>query len=231
MPRKTQTKRKCRPRRRRKCSVRKPLPLGGFAARKLVKLRYVQNFTLDATALVPAIQQFRANSVYDPDKTGTGHQPSNYDKLSTIYDRYTVLGSRLRCYYVAQSDTNLVPPCLAIGLSEDGDQIFDSYTAGGIENVLEQNRLRYYKGYVGAPTSGTTPMLSINFSAKKFFGVKTLVGEHPYSAGVNTTPTEGALFNIAAISQDGSADPSAVLLRAEIDYIIMFTEPKITDAS
>ena len=35
------------------------------------------------------------NSLFDPDFTGTGHQPYYFDQFATIYQRYTVIGSKL----------------------------------------------------------------------------------------------------------------------------------------
>jgi hypothetical protein len=33
---------------------------------------------------------FRLSSLYDPDYTGTGHQPYMYDQLTTVYNKYIV---------------------------------------------------------------------------------------------------------------------------------------------
>ena len=45
--------------------------------------------------------RFRANGLYDPDRTGTGHQPFGYDEWSPIYDHFTVVGSRITVYPLA----------------------------------------------------------------------------------------------------------------------------------
>jgi len=38
---------------------------------------------------------FRGNSLYDPDYSGTGHQPRYFDQLSAIYGKYKVLSSNI----------------------------------------------------------------------------------------------------------------------------------------
>jgi len=40
---------------------------------------------------LPSIDyQFRLNSLFDPDFTGTGHQPKGFDQLAALYQRYRV---------------------------------------------------------------------------------------------------------------------------------------------
>lgn len=221
------SKRVYRPRKK----ARPYLPVGGFSNKMLVKLRYVQLVTLDAGAGTYAVNEFRANSLFDPDKSGVGHQPSNFDKLATIYDRYTVLGSKCTIYWVPTSSTIITPPpLLALHVSEDGSDIATAHAAGGISNVLEQPRLSRSTQYVGI-YNGTGTVLTRYFSAKKFFGVKDIVGESPYSSDITGNPTEGAFFEVAAISPDDSVNPGSISVRVEIEYIAMMTEPKITDAS
>jgi hypothetical protein len=55
-------------------------------------LRYGQAFTLTAGAagVFGTEQVFRLNSLYDPDLTGTGHQPYGFDTLATLYFHYKV---------------------------------------------------------------------------------------------------------------------------------------------
>jgi len=62
---------------------------GGFAPRMLVKLKYAQYTPLSPSASVVS-QIYRANSVFDPDFTGTGGQPYNFDDFAIEYKRYRV---------------------------------------------------------------------------------------------------------------------------------------------
>lgn len=43
---------------------------------------------------------FRGNSLYDPDYTGTGHQPLYFDQYMAMYSKYRVLGSRCKVTYI-----------------------------------------------------------------------------------------------------------------------------------
>lgn len=56
-------------------------------------LRYSQEATLNpGVGGAAATYQFMINSLYDPDYTGTGHQPMGYDQLMGLYNRYLVYG-------------------------------------------------------------------------------------------------------------------------------------------
>lgn len=231
MPYRRKQKKKRFTRRKRPYRRKRSLPVGGFANSKLVKLRYVQTISLNATGVIPAINEFRANSVYDPDKTGVGHQPSNHDRLAAIYDRYTVLGAKCTVHWVPTSSTPISPPpVLLLHTSENGGDLALAHASGGINNVLEQPRLSNSHSYIGDPSSKPV-MLTKYFSAKKFFGISKFVGDSPYSADTTANPTEGAFFEVGVISPDDSVDPGAVSVRVEIDYIVVYTEPKRADAS
>lgn len=60
--------------------------------------------------------QFRGNSIYDPDYTGTGTTVLGHAELSAIYQRYRVLGSRITVQLASKTSTNgschmVVYPC------------------------------------------------------------------------------------------------------------------------
>lgn len=57
---------------------------------------YAERVTLTCDGSGRASFSFNANSLYDPNASGTGHQPLYFDQLTTIYDHYTVLKSTIR---------------------------------------------------------------------------------------------------------------------------------------
>lgn len=67
-----------------------------------VKLTYADNFKHDIAINGSAsiAQVFRMNSIFDPDVTGTGHQPVMRDLWASQYDYYTVIQAdyKLRFY-------------------------------------------------------------------------------------------------------------------------------------
>lgn len=69
---------------------RKKLAIGGFPTSKKVVLRYVEDFTLNAGNASSAAYVFKFNSLFDPNHTGTGHQPMFHDNYSSLYKYYRV---------------------------------------------------------------------------------------------------------------------------------------------
>lgn len=82
-----------------------------FPQRVKVKMNYIAVFNMTAEGGVTSLQTFRGNSVYDPDQTGAGVQPSCYDDLSALYGFYTVLGSKIK---VTAVNTNSLVPAMVV---------------------------------------------------------------------------------------------------------------------
>jgi hypothetical protein len=63
-----------------------------FTDRFDVVLPYVQSSTIvtGGTLPVAVVQQWRTNSLFDPDYTGVGHQPYQFDQIKTMYSFYRV---------------------------------------------------------------------------------------------------------------------------------------------
>ena len=83
-----------------------PRGIFGFPDEFITTIRYVDVYTLTSASNGIAKQYMRMNSLFDPDQTGTGHQPYYFDQFAALYNRYTVLGSKANCrvQFAAQCD-------------------------------------------------------------------------------------------------------------------------------
>jgi hypothetical protein len=88
-------------------SVQKPL-FGFINPRILTTLRYSTQLTRVITTLNGDQYLFNLISIFDPDVTGTGHQPYGRDTLALIYNRYRVLKFMYRVLATANGCTHLV---------------------------------------------------------------------------------------------------------------------------
>lgn len=195
-----------------------------FPYSRVVKLNYSDVITITPGALgYVAVHSFRANSIYDPDYTGGGHQPLFRDEMANIYDHYVVLGSRITCTFYSETASGV-----AIGVG--GIKIDDNATIPTDMNTLLEHgsRLVKYRHMIANVNSTGVrhPTISMNYSTKKFFGL-TNVKDNSAMVGATcgTNPTEEAYFNVfwgAPGSAAGEFNPVKVTVK--IQYIVLFKE-------
>ncbi len=81
---------------------------GFISPRMLTTFKYdeVIDFTLATT--VGGQYVFKLNGMFDPNTTGTGHQPYGFDQMLNIYQRYCVLRNRYKIDFGPTSDRLMV---------------------------------------------------------------------------------------------------------------------------
>lgn len=200
------------------------LPISGFPKSKMVKLRYSAEVILNPPAVgVPTVHYFTANSMYDPDLTGVGHQPRGFDEWMNVYDHYTVLGCRATARWIPSASTDKVPSAWGIALTDDAS--FPHASLGDVIESVEGGKNYRLAGQSATTTGGIHPTVTRRFSAKKFFGVKAIVGQDEYKGTATANPTEMAHLALWACGPTVS-DPDAIVFQMTIDYIAVLTERK-----
>lgn len=193
----------------------------GWGKKVMAKLRYVDYITIDPPSAGVASYVFRATSLFDPDVTGTGHQPMGFDQLMNRYDHYTVVGAKLTAQFMPVSAANLVPGLLGCLLSDTGTRVA---SATSISHLLEHpGRGSIANTGVLLPKDYNARVIK-KFSSKKFFGKKT-INENDYRGTNAASPTENAFFEVY-VATVGTNNPDLTTLLVTIDYIALFTEPK-----
>jgi len=73
--------------------------------RLLTTMKYCDNFaTGNITSGSIFTQQFNLNSIWDPDRTGSGHNPMGYLQIAPFYNRYRVMKCKWRATFQPTSD-------------------------------------------------------------------------------------------------------------------------------
>lgn len=205
-------KKRRRPRRSR-------LTMGGFPTSKKCLLRYATTVTLNPGAGQIVKHQFAANGCFDPDLTGTGHQPRGFDQWMQNYSHYTVIGSKITIKpYGPAARAGVSSPTMVYGVALNRDESFPWTTWVD----LAESRFAG-KGTTVALNVNQSRTMTRSFSAKKYFGA-LILGKGVYAGDVTKNPTEGSSFQVWAGSPDGS-DPDSQQFMVQIDYIVVFTEP------
>lgn len=68
--------------------------VGFISPRLITRMKYTDNVTISTLPTVTSSYEFRLNSVYDPNYTGSGHQPYGFDQLAALYSRYRVFATK-----------------------------------------------------------------------------------------------------------------------------------------
>lgn len=191
----------------------------GLSDSQIVKMKYVDKFSLDPTYGAVDSYVFRANSCYDPNLTGTGHQPYPFDQLMEFYTSFIVLGAKIKVTFSGQ----------ASGQSQYivGVQLKDSATVDQTSAtlIIEQGRAKWKTLTSGAGSTTTTQVVTKGFSPKKFYGVPDL-NDSIYKGSSSSNPTEDAHFHVIAAQLNESAVYTGLDCMAEIEYLVQLRDPR-----
>lgn len=211
--------RRRRPTYRRKFRKIRKLPYAGVGKSKIIKMKYCQQISLNPTAGAKVVNVFVANGMYDPDATGTGHQPLGFDQWMTFFDHYNVLGAKITMEYISDTGAPVTPCYFGILLSDDGVSVL---AKSNIEHLLESRQTTHKVG-VGGDNASSKKLKAVKyFSSKKFFGRNPVQTDLKGSSITN--PSEKAFFECWAASVNGN-DPVYANFLVTIEYIAKLTEP------
>uniref|UniRef100_UPI00404823FF hypothetical protein n=1 Tax=Shewanella sp. TaxID=50422 RepID=UPI00404823FF len=200
--------------------LQKQMPVG-FPKTNAVKLRYVEHVTLDAGIGAIASYAYRANSCFDPNYTGTGHQPNGFDQWSTFYNHYIVVGALMKATFTMADATAAggIAMC-GIFLSDDTTHSTDPLLL--MEQSQNRRKLTHYSVNSGRPRT-----VRKGYSAKKFFNVTNVTDNWTrLGATISASPSEVAFFIPWTANPNAAVDPPAMSVLIEIDFICIFSEPK-----
>ena len=184
--------------------------MSGVPSKMFVKLRYAQLLT--STAAGVNDQDFRLNSLFDPDAEGAGQQPQGFDELSALYTRYRVYACKTRVTYVNNdSDTVEVITLPSTGATDYSD----------IQDALTAPRA---KSTTLTATGGSKDRVihSHYVNIKKSEGWDGNVQD--LSAGVTASPS--LLWYLHCITAQADASAVNVDMKIEMTFYCKFFDPK-----
>lgn len=188
-------------------------------ARFITKHKYAEAVTTGTAGL--NTYRWNLNSLYDPNRTGLGHQPYGYDQIGILYNRYRVIS----CKYVLSAISTDANIAVAVLPSNDA--------APPISNVSEARENPRAKYIVQNP-GGTLKVLKGNVYLPALTGrTKTqyMSGEQ-YQSQTGASPTE--LMTLNAYAQglnDDSAFNPAPTFNILLEYTVEWFDPINQDQS
>lgn len=186
-----------------------------FAVQKTVRMRYSDTIQLTCTSGAMASYVLRANDCFDPDFTGTGHQPMGFDQMILFYNHFVVTKSRLRVTFRNKSNTSPFTALIRVDANS------------GVLTV--PNRVIEFGGLTMAEIdtfamNSTTLELSVDVA--KFLGMnrKTIIADSTSRGDAGSSPAEGVFFHFQVF------DTAALTSTANCDFVmeqeVVFIEPR-----
>lgn len=189
---------------------RQPVPQQFFNT-----LTYVENLSRTVTGGVTANYQFSCNGMFDPNQTGTGHQPQYFDIFAAMYDHYTVLRSRFKVEFAHV--TTLPSPFIAVLYIDDDTTMV---TTNASDQAAEQ-----YGAVSKMIMPGVDGVLTLfkNWDATKTFGPTPQAQDDLQGTSV-ANPVEAQYFTL--VVEYPSGDTTTLILRVTIEYDCVWDEFK-----
>jgi len=193
-----------------------------FPASITKRLRYSTSISLASTSgVITSTYVFRANDLFDPDFTSTGHQPMGFDQLMTFYNHFVVRRARITLVIRNTSDSQ---PTVCVRVDADStaltaiDRIVEF---GGCETIVLDTKL----------SSNATKKLSLAVDIGKMQGVKpsALTADVNLRGTAAASPSEITYFHVTMWNTSGIT--GAATADVILEQVATFTEPRDLTAS
>ncbi len=204
---------------------RETVPIFPISIQRTDQLYYEKQIELTGTAGILARYVFSANGAYDPNITGTGHQPSGWDTMMALYEQGVVTRSRIKVNFRSGINTD---QRVAIVLTPDAN------TFSSIEALMENGLLvtDVVTGAGGVGAYHTQKTLELDCDVAKYFGRsrQELIASPEYYCTAASNPTEQVYYQICTWNPS-LASNTDVLLDVVLSYDIYYYEPRKLDVS
>jgi hypothetical protein len=154
--------------------------------------------------------QFNLNSIFDPDRTGVGHQPLGHDQWSAFYNRYRVLAVELIAEFV---NTGALPYWISMSPST-------SVTAPTIDNFAEQPYVETGTLPSGGAVGTDPVVLSARWDLPKIAGrsVAEYKSSDLYAALFGANPSETLIAHFVAVQPAGVTTGGSYAMKLQLRY-------------
>lgn len=186
-----------------------------FPVRTIAKLKYATIVPLLSSLTPIANYLFSCNSIYDPDTTGTGHQPYGHDTYATIYNQYTVLYSIITVQVSMGNSANSYTWGVGIEDANIG-------TVNTVDTWME--RPTYKSNLQTARDAYNSQVIRLKWDRMKRFPHEDVY--RGLSAPFGSSPTESEFFNVIIQSPSATGALGQFYATVTIDYFCELYEPK-----
>lgn len=203
-----------------KSKLRNKVPNGAapLARKHIVRLKYTEVIDWSPTTLQTLSQQYRLNSVYDPNVTGVGHQPYGFDQLAALFNHYRVFKCSWHVAFAPSNDRLHI----AVG-PVNGSSTFSSVESLG-EFPSAVSRVLGYSGGIPCVFKGSCYLPRLTGATSVQYRT-----DDRYSSIVSDNPAEAMNLNIAVYNPSGSTVATSMTIT--LVYHTEFYDPLVLGPS
>lgn len=192
--------------------------VGGMPDSFVTTLEY-SDIVQVSSSISRANYAFVGNSLYDPDSSGTGHQPLYFDQNMQVYTKYKVLSAKVTVRPLGNSAAVLymVPLTSILAASADAPHFSE----------LPRSQI------VVVGNAGITPAVPLfaTYTTQAILGLSNAqLSSEAYSGTDSTSPGQLWYINLIAINPN-QADPVALYVHVHISYTAIFYDRRATAIS
>lgn len=198
-----------------------------FRSKMSVKLQYTESHHCYSGALgvFGPEHEFRLNSIFDPDKSGVGHQPYGYDQLALLYRKYKVNAVAVEIIFTDPSEDALVGA--AIVQPPGGTFSLSGATPAQVkEQNMSTTRTINNTGSQVVRIKQFFPLASISGLTKLQFGADVDL----FTALVTANPSAQPTIRIACGS-DRHNEAASLIAKVKLTYFTTMYERKVLPPS
>lgn len=176
------------------------MSLSPIPARFITKHKYSD---VASTSTANPFWRFNLNSIYDPNRTGTGHQPYGFDQLSALYNRYRVIA----CSYTVSCSSTASP--IRFGTYVGNDSV--SFTT--MSELCENPRSRFMVQNPGGnlrQIHGKCYLPALVGRTKAQY-----MADDRFQADVGSSPLEQAILHVQAGTTNDATQPVDITITME----------------
>lgn len=202
-----------------------------FPQSKMVRHRYVENVSFGPAGVAGQglAYTFSANSLYDPNVSGVGHQPMFRDEMAARYKYYTVIASYITVTWdqsqTAQANRGILCTISSSPYSSVGDLIEQfGYNNGGVSGT----------SFPLIDAQRNLPFINRNsYNAKKWYKTTYagLMADDNKKTAAGSNPSENILYYVHQEPLKSTTTLAAQVIQVEITYIAVWREPQNPVAS
>lgn len=165
------------------------LPNGGLPDKCFTKFVYMDNIKLTGTGTttVAQVYQYRINSLFDCDLTGTGHQPYMRDQLTAFYKYACIYGCKVEICVNAMSTTT--QPHLVV--------VRATRQSSSPTNITLESERAFSKQVCVNAGGADSKRIKMYVPLHKLFGIrKSTLEDDDFRITIGSNPSQVAYLNI-----------------------------------